>query len=106
FVSLVDEGRPNLAEREVRLLADGSIFTAPEAMENGLIDEIGYFDAAVAKAEDMAHIDNARVVEYKQIFSFWSMMGAQSKQGTITIESELLDKLAAPRLLYLWDGKE
>ena len=106
FVSLVDEGRPNLAENEVRQLADGSIFTAPEAMENGLIDEIGYFDAAVAKAQDMAHISNARVVEYKQIFSFWSMMGAQSKQGTITIESELLDKLAAPRLLYLWDGKE
>ncbi len=106
FVNLVDEGRPNLAEHEVRQLADGSIFTAPEAMDKGLIDEVGYFDAAVTKIEEMAHLSNARIVEYNQKFSVWSIMGAQSKKGTINIESELLDKLAAPRLLYLWDGKE
>ncbi len=106
FVNLVDEGRTNLAEYQVRELADGSIFTAPEAMKKGLIDEIGYFDSAVDKAQSMAGISNAQVIEYREIFSFWTMMGAQSKNPTINIESELLDKLAAPRLLYLWDGRK
>ena len=53
----------------------------------------------------MAQITNAKVVSYDEVFSFWSVMGAQSK-GAINIESEVLEKIAAPRVLYLWDGKK
>ena len=106
FVKLVAEGRQDvLSEEEIRLLADGSIYSAPEALENKLIDQIGYFDDAVAKAEEMAQISGAQVVEYEELFSVWNILGAQSKTK-IDFETEILERIAAPRLLYLWDGKE
>jgi hypothetical protein len=52
----------------------------------------------------MANISDARVVTYEELFSFWSIMGAQSKTK-IDLEAQILEKLAAPRILYLWDGK-
>jgi protease-4 len=105
FVELVYAGRKDvLTEDEVRTLADGSIYTAPEALEKKLIDEIGYMDDAITKAKLMTGLADVQVVEYNVIFSFWSMMGAQS-QKSINIEAEILEKIAAPRILYLWDGK-
>ncbi len=105
FVELVYQGRKDvLSAEQVRALADGSIYTAPEALENKLIDAVGYLDDAIYKAEQMAQISGAKVVTYDEVFSFWSMMGAQSK-SPINIESEILEKIAAPRLMYLWDGK-
>jgi protease-4 len=105
FVDLVAEGRKDVLSKDtVRQLSDGSIFTAPEAVEKKLIDELGYFDNAIAKAEKMAHIANAHVVTYEEVFSLRSILGAQSN-SRISLESQILEKLAAPRLLYLWDGK-
>lgn len=52
FVEVVIAGRPNLSETRIRELADGRIYTARQAKENGLIDEIGSFeDAAEALSE-------------------------------------------------------
>jgi protease-4 len=105
FVQLVAAGRSEvLTETQVLSLADGSIFTAPEALDKKLIDEIGYLDDAVAKAEKMANISDASVIQYEEVFSLWSMLGAQS-QKQISLDSEVLEKLTAPKLMYLWDGK-
>jgi protease-4 len=105
FVELVAEGRQTvLSEDQIRQLADGSIYTAREAMDKKLIDSVGYFDEAVYKAEQMAQISGAKVVSYEELFSFWSLMGAQGK-AKINLETQILEKLAAPRVLYLWDGK-
>ena len=106
FVKLVAQGRQDvLTEEQIRELADGSIFTAQQAVDNQLVDALGYFDDAVIKAQEMANISDARVVTYEELFSFWSIMGAQSKT-TIDLETQILEKLAAPRILYLWDGKK
>lgn len=105
FVKLVAEGRQEvLTEEEVRLLADGGIYSAPEALDVKLIDAIGYIDDAVYQTEQMAGISGAKVVSYKQDLSLFSILGVQS-QSKINIEAEILEKLAAPRILYLWDGK-
>ena len=37
-------------------LADGRIFTGRQALEEGLIDELGGFDTAVSKAAELANI--------------------------------------------------
>jgi protease-4 len=106
FVDLVAEGRKDvLSEEQIRELADGSIYTATQAVENKLIDEIGYFDDAVYKAEQMAQISDAKVVTYEELFTFWSIMGAKSN-AKLNLEAEILERLAAPRILYLWDGKK
>jgi protease-4 len=48
FVGMVVEGRPNLAPDDVEVLADGRVYTGRQAVENGLIDEIGGERAALA----------------------------------------------------------
>ena len=105
FVALVSEGRRHkLSEEQVRRLADGSVFSADEAVENHLIDEIGYFDHAVDAISKMAEITNPTVVEYSEKVSLWSMLGAQSQSGA-KLGTELLNKLLTPQVMYLWDGR-
>ncbi len=43
FVRIVAEGR-DMSEEEVRVLADGRTYTADQALENGLIDEIALYE--------------------------------------------------------------
>jgi protease-4 len=104
FLKLVSEGRKEvITPEQVRLLADGSIYNADEALEKGLIDEIGYFDDAVAATEKLAGISGARVVEYERPLSWLSSLGAQNKIPMLNAST--LEKLTAPKLLYLWDGR-
>ncbi len=48
FFSIVKKGRPNIKETELRKLADGRIFSAAQALQNGLIDSIGYFEDSIS----------------------------------------------------------
>jgi protease IV len=104
FVDLVSEGRKaKLTPEQVRHLADGSIYTAQEALDNGLIDEIGYFQNAVDAAEKLANIKGARVVEYQRPLSWLSSLGAASQVPVV--DAKLLEKMLIPQLMYMWDGK-
>ena len=47
FVSIVAEGR-GMSNEQVRELADGRIYSAQQAVDNGLVDEIGTFEEAVS----------------------------------------------------------
>ena len=105
FLSLVVEGRKHATDDvQIRRLADGSIFTAPEALSNKLIDAVGYIEDAVELAQSLAGTPNAQVVEYKIPFSLANLLGAQSKTSSLmSIDRKLLDEMATPRLMYLWD---
>lgn len=103
FVELVDEGRGMLTRDEVVGLADGSIYIAQEAVNNKLVDQIGYFDDAVAAVMKAAGIKNARVVEYKPVFSLSRMFEAKVSGGLDISEAKVID-WARPRLMYLWLG--
>ncbi|WP_243393430.1 signal peptide peptidase SppA [Leptospira perolatii] len=47
FFEVVKNGRPKLKEADLRKLADGRIYTATQAVKNGLVDSMGYFEDAV-----------------------------------------------------------
>ena len=104
FVALVADGRQDLSLREVIELADGSIYGAPEAYNNKLIDELGFIEDAIAMTEKLAHIHNAKVIEYVQPFKLSQMLGARSK-SVFNLDRKTIEKLATPQLMYLWDGK-
>ena len=53
FIQTVAEGR-NMTTDQVRALATGLTFTGMDAVENGLADEIGTLEDAVAKAAELA----------------------------------------------------
>ena len=57
FVEVVTEGRSGkLDETAVLALATGDIFTATEAEQNKLVDQVGYLDDAIVKAATLANI--------------------------------------------------
>jgi protease-4 len=58
FLDRVAEGR-TLDKRAVHLLAQGRVWSGAEAVRNGLADEIGGLDAAIAHAADLAGITGA-----------------------------------------------
>ncbi len=68
FKDIIRQGRPRFREdpEALEALATGEIFTAEQAKEFGLVDEIGFLEAAIERAMEMAGLDEetARVVEY------------------------------------------
>jgi protease-4 len=106
FLEVVCQGRQDvLTETEVRALADGSIYSAPQALEKRLIDQIGYLRDAVTLAEELAGIHGARVIEYRERFAFWQYLAAEGKAPFTLDRSAILD-LTTPQLMYLWDGRQ
>lgn len=61
FIQTVAEGR-DMSVEDVRKLATGLTFTGMEAVENGLADEIGTKEDAVAKAAELAGTSTTKTV--------------------------------------------
>jgi len=70
FRSIVSTGR-GIAEADLENLTDGRIFTSDQAVELKLIDQVGYWDDAVAKTAELLGEANVKVVRYYQTQSFW-----------------------------------
>ena len=62
FVEVVGKGRPKLDAERIGTLADGRIYSAPQALENGLIDGIGSLEESIDRLETLAGIGQSRVV--------------------------------------------
>jgi protease-4 len=104
FVNIVAEGRKaSLTLPEVTRLADGSIFGAQEALNEKLIDKIGYLDEAVDLAKSLAQIDKAQVVRYRKPFSFSDFLSYRTK-NTLKLNRATLYELGTPEILYLWNA--
>jgi protease-4 len=94
FVDVVATGR-NLSLKEARQAADGRIFTADQARDLKLVDQLGYLDDALDLAKTKAGLPKeARVVRYHRPGSYKP-----------TIYSRLPDldlEMAGPQFLYIW----
>ena len=63
FIEIVSNGR-GISIEEANLIAKGRVWSGIDALEVGLIDQIGSFDDAVDKAKDLAAIKNYYLKEY------------------------------------------
>lgn len=71
FVQIVADGR-GMKEKEIRRLADGQVYTGKQAFENGLIDELGYYDDALMDMTKELELDDPVVFEKQPAYSVWS----------------------------------
>jgi protease-4 len=106
FVSVVAEGRKGrLTEAQVRTLADGRVYTAPQALEAKLVDRVGYFEDVVAETKTRAKLDQARIVMYSRrpgrLDNAYS--GGPSAQTFATGDLEQAKKLLGFHCYYLWE---
>jgi protease-4 len=101
FVQIVDEGRESLTLDDVKRLADGSIYGAEEALNEKLIDKIGYIDEAIEQVKLLAGLEKAQVVEYRKPFSLAYFLNSRSG-NILKIDKSTLYELSTPQILYLW----
>jgi len=70
FLRIVAENRPGLNVETVRRLADGRTYTARQALDHHLIDDILYLDDVIEQAKKQSHITDASVVTYRRTSNF------------------------------------
>ncbi|MFO7734423.1 MAG: signal peptide peptidase SppA [Candidatus Aminicenantes bacterium] len=65
FLAVVARNRKErIPADDLRKIADGRVYTAPQALRLGLIDAVGYFDDAFGKALALSNLKSARLVSY------------------------------------------
>lgn len=103
FVDVVDQGRPNLDREQVMELANGAIYSAGQALEKGLIDEISD-PAAVEKW--FAKDEPVQIVEYRRRPTLRDVLfGAEAAaEPGLAAAASLLTAQSGPRFLYYWQG--
>ena len=101
FVEIVAEGRPDLTIDSVRRLADGSIYPAQEALDEYLIDSIGYLDTAIDELKQLAGLEEALVVEYERPFSLSEFLRSEAI-SPLKITKAKLYEFTTPEVMYLW----
>lgn len=82
---------------------NGKIYTAKEALKNGLIDKIGYFEDAIAETKQLADLDKPRVVRYEYISKaefIRSLIFGKSQMPEV-IEQTVIDSKMT-RFMMIW----
>lgn len=104
FKDVVKQGRPAFQKDPAALdkLATGQVFTARQALENGLVDKIGFVEDAIDQAIHLAKLDekNVKVVRYKAEPRLAELLFGQSRAQPSLDLAMLLDS-ATPRAYYL-----
>lgn len=109
FISLIAENRKTLSLEQVKPLADGRVYTADQALKNGLVDEVGYLDDVIEMVKGKAGLEKAKVVMYHRPYSYKSniysqMRGTEFKNlNLINLDlSWLVDGAGGLRFMYMW----
>lgn len=104
FLEVVRQGRPQLAAEQVAQLADGRIYSAPQALANGLVDRVGDVEQAVAIAREKAGIGESRVVTYHRPREYRKNLytAASPVDAPVVAWSMPRLQLPQPAFLYLW----
>lgn len=104
FTGVVAEGRKGkISPEKVRELADGRVWTGPEALELKLVDKIGYEEDAYADIRKLARSEEAKIVRYRREPSLADLFSLKTQVPQPGVE-EVLRKITfdSPQFLYLW----
>lgn len=108
FVDTIAENRKNLTREEILKLADGRVYTAQQALDNGLIDGVCYFDEMIDKTKESAGIEDASIITYKRPGDYKSNIYSSFKQQDIeqinllNININPMLNVDEPKFFYLW----
>lgn len=106
FKEVVEAARPSV-DTTLASTFDGRVFSASQALERRLIDELGYLDNAVAVAKQLAGIQTAKLAMYHRCndparspYAITANIPLQTSAFPISIPA--LDRSKMPTFLYLW----
>ncbi len=113
FVDIIVGGR-GMSEAKVKKIADGRIYTAAQALDNGLIDQIGYKEDALAALRSDYDLAGSQVFSYQKdsLNEFMKLFSSVSNlprgMNELNEMRLLLDgyfKNGAPKAYYLYGGQ-
>lgn len=112
FCDVVVSGRPKLTRESVTKLADGRVYSAQQALQNGLIDRIATLEETIDVAKQRAGVTVANTVIYHRPLVWTPNIYARSPQpaagGPGSVNINLLNLNLAglftnqPRFMYIW----
>ena len=107
FLERVQENRKSIPKDSMKVMTDGRIMTAQQALAGGFIDEIGYLEDAINATKKRAGLTEATVIVYHRPDEYaeniYSLQG--NAPGAPQLSQEALLRLlggSGPRFLYLW----
>ncbi len=107
FLDIIAVGR-NMEIEDVRKLADGRIYTGKQALDNGLVDQLGYIDDAITLAKEITGLKEAKIIKYKRMFNLAEIFAGSIDNlfGNRTIKFSIYASADDdfPRFMYLWAG--
>jgi protease-4 len=83
------------------------VLTGPQALQLGLVDQVGYLDDGIAAAKKLAGLSEARVVMYARPDAYrnniYSLTGGSwSLESLAQLNVMNLVPGTSPQFLYLW----
>ncbi|EPH79676.1 signal peptide peptidase SppA [Enterococcus faecalis] len=114
FLNIVAKGR-HMNIDDVKKIADGRIYDGTQALENGLIDKIGFPEDALKDLKKEKKLEDAKVIAYKNSTTDFasSLLGVKLaewqglKANTSAQLFSILEKLGtseAPKPMYYYGG--
>lgn len=103
FVNVVRMGRMQITDKDLELIKDGRLFSAQNALQLKLIDQVGYMEDAIAETKKLAKLEQATVITYYNAGRLPKNVYFQN--DGLNPEMEWMDhinQLLKPGLLYLW----
>ncbi|GGF25279.1 putative signal peptide peptidase SppA [Halobacillus andaensis] len=104
FVDVISEGR-DMPEDEVIEIADGRIYSGQQALDNGLIDNIGFEEDALAALKEEIG-GNPEVIEYhpsgETLFGIPFDVKSFLPTSEVKWINEMIEKRQGPRLMYMY----
>ena len=107
FVKVVSTGR-KLDIEMVKKIADGRIYTGKQALENGLVDQLGYLEDAIRLTKELAGLTEATIVRYEKHYGLADLFGLMSgklfQNNTIKLDISQFQEHGDIKPMYLWTG--
>ncbi|MEZ6058787.1 MAG: signal peptide peptidase SppA [Planctomycetaceae bacterium] len=104
FVGVIATNRPKLTEEQVRELATGQIYTADQAVANGMADHIGYSDQALESLAESLNLTSYNAVEYESGIGFIDLFLGARSESPPTVTEQLLDAAVPRHVLQLMES--
>jgi protease-4 len=105
FVAIVADGR-GLPLETVRDVADGRVYTGQQALELGLVDELGTLEDAIARAAELGGIEGEpQIIELEPPPTLYDLLMGYSASTEFPSLEELLRFGVVPSLEYRFLGR-
>lgn len=108
FLEVIIRGREGLPADRIKALADGRIYTAAQAKEAGLVDQIGYLDQAIDLAKSEAGLKEASVILYSRSGQHINNIYSEAIRTEVNplsawgVDPKRLLQGGSAKFLYLW----